>query len=280
MQKPTSADEIDLIELAVKAFRFFQRNFLLFVLSTGIGSGIGACLYFVVPDVYVSKMVIQSDILTESYSDRIAESIDNLIRERNYKLLSKRLGLTDTETKDLQSIKIESIKKSNEADKKEESIFIVTSEVRSKAIIPKLQDGVVNYLRNNEFVKIRVQQRIVYFQKLIESIEVEIKSLDTIKQKLLSGKPIYGNSTGGMMLIDPTNVYNQMIDLKRQQLDYQNALELANSIQLVEGFTVYEKPAEPKLSKAMVVGFVLGFFSAMVIIFARWLLKTSQTYPQ
>jgi hypothetical protein len=281
MEKHASpaSDEIDLIELAVKILRFFQHYFFLFLISISLGAGIGAGLYFIVPDVYVSKMVIQSDILTESYSDRIAESIDNLIGEQNYLLLSQRLALTPAEARDLQSIKIESVKKTKEEDK-EESIFIVTADVLDKTIIPKLQDGIINYLRSNEFVKIRVKQRIVYYEKLIASVGEEIKSLDTLKQKLLSGKPIYGKSTGEMMLIDPTNIYNQIINLKRQQLDYQHALELANSIQLVEGFTIYEKPAEPKLSVAIAVGFALGFFSALGIIFFRWLLKTSQTYPQ
>jgi hypothetical protein len=281
MEKHASpaSDEIDLIELAVKILRFFQHYFFLFLISISLGAGIGAGLYFIVPDVYVSKMVIQSDILTESYSDRIAESIDNLIGEQNYLLLSQRLALTPAEARDLQSIKIESVKKTKEEDK-EESIFIVTADVLDKTIIPKLQDGIINYLRSNEFVKIRVKQRIVYYEKLIASVGEEIKSLDTLKQKLLNGKPIYGKSTGEMMLIDPTNIYDQIINLKRQQLDYQNALELANSIQLVEGFTIYEKPAEPKLSVAIAVGFALGFFAALAIIFFRWLLKTSQTYPQ
>ena len=271
-------DEIDLVELAVRIYRFFQRHFWLFVFCTAAGVGVGACLYFVVPDIYVSKMVIQSDILTESYSDRITESIDNLVGEKNYSLLSQRLGLTTAQAEKLRGIEIESIKETKEQGK-EESIFIVTAEVLDKSIIATLQDGIINYLRNNEFVKIRVQQRIDYYEKLIESIGEEIKSLDTLKQKLLAGKPIYGKSGGDMMLIDPTNIYNQIINLKRQQLEYRNSLQLANSIQLVEGFTIYEKPAEPKLSIAMAAGFFIGFMGALLVVFMRWLFKTAETFP-
>ncbi len=271
-------DEIDLVELAVRIYRFFQRHFWLFVFCTAAGVGVGAGLYSVVPDIYISKMVIQSDILTESYSDRITESIDNLVGEKNYSLLSQRLGLTAAQAEKLRGIEIESIKETKEQGK-EESIFIVTAEVLDKSIIATLQDGIINYLRNNEFVKIRVQQRIDYYEKLIESIGEEIKSLDTLKQKLLAGKPIYSKSGGDMMLIDPTNIYNQIINLKRQQLEYRNSLQLANSIQLVEGFTIYEKPAEPKLSIAMAAGFFIGFMGALLVVFMRWLFKTAETFP-
>ncbi|MCU0420035.1 MAG: hypothetical protein MUC38_10330 [Cyclobacteriaceae bacterium] len=278
MDTPRANDEIDLVELTVRVFRFFQRYFWLFVICTVGGVGAGAALYSVVPDIYVSKMVIQSDILTESYSDRITESIDNLIDEGNYALLSQRLGLTTDQAEKLRSIEIESIKETKEQGK-EESIFIITAEALDKSIITTLQDGIISYLRNNEFVKIRVQQRIEYYEKLILSIGEEIQSLDTLKQKLLAGKPIYGKSAGDMMLIDPTNIYDQIINLKRQQLEYRNALQLANSIQLVEGFTIYEKPAEPKLSVAMAVGFALGFFAALAVVFVRWVSKTAETFP-
>lgn len=268
-----SNDEIDLQELVVNIVRYFTRYLKFISLTSGIGIILGLAGYLLLPAVYESEMIVSSDILTESYSDRLTENLNRLIKEKNDSILAFRLGLTPEEANDITTIDIESVKKeAGSAEKAESATFIITVEIKNRSLLPKLQSGLINYLRNNEFVKTRVRQREQTYRLLISKLDEEIQSLDSLKDRLFQGKPVYAKSSE-MMLVDPTNIYSKIIELNRQQIDYKNSLELFNSIQLIEGFTPFKKPASPKLSIMLLAGFALGFFGAIGILTTRQLLK-------
>ncbi|MBX2895014.1 MAG: hypothetical protein KF763_06210 [Cyclobacteriaceae bacterium] len=264
-----AADEIDLTELMVSIIKFLNKNLVVFSVFILLGIGFSILAYAISPRVYESKMILQSDILTESYAERITESLDRLIKEGNSRVLSSRLNISEDEAEKINKIEIESVKQTTASKEKEESIFIITCEIKDKSILPELQDGIIALLRNNEFVKIRVKQRETYYTSLIAKIQEEINSLDSLKKRLFQGKPVYGKSAE-MMLVEPTSIYSKIIDLNKEQINYKNALELVNSIQLVEGFTAFEKPAKPKLSIALILGFVGGVFLAFCFLGVKW----------
>lgn len=259
-------DEIDLVELLAKFVQTIKKNLWSFVLAFIIGTVLGLIYFQFAPNIYESKMILLSDILTESYSERITESLDILIKEQNQEALAQRLSLSTEEAKGISKIEIESLKESKKADdKSESSIFIVTVRTKDKMLLPKLQEGIMNHLQNNEFVKIRVNQRKTYLQTMISKVGEEINSLDSLKRKLFLGQPIYSKSAE-MMLVDPTSIYSKIIDLNKEQVNLKNALELVNSIQLVEGFTIYNKPVSPKLSISLAAGSSLGLFFVALLI--------------
>lgn len=271
-----TTDEIDLQQLAINVVRYFQRYLRFISISSFVGVLFGLLFYVALPPVYESQMIVMSDILTSSYSDRFTESLDRLIKEENDSVLASRLGLTLEEAKQISTIEIESVRKeANSAKLDESSTFLITVNVKKQALLPKLQEGLIQYLRNNEFVKTRVRQREETYKALIEKLDMEIQSLDSLKSRLFQGKPVYSKSSE-MLLVDPTNIYSKIIELTQQRINYKNSLELFNSIQLIEGFTPFKKPASPKLSIALVVGFVLGFFGAIGILTAKQLLKMAK----
>jgi hypothetical protein len=260
------SDEIDLLDLAVKLNRVFVKNLRSLVVAFVIGTLAGLAFHQFVPKVYESKMILLSDILTSSYSERITESLDNLIKEQNSRVLSERIGLTLEQAKQIVKIEIESIKqKEAKDDKSESATFIVTIRTKNNSILPQLQEGIINYLRNNEYVKIRVRQRQDFYKAMIEKVGQEINSLDSLKRRLFSGQPIYSKSSE-MMLVDPTNIYSKIIELSKERISYKNSLELVNSIQLVEGFTIFDKPTSPKLSISLASGASLGIFFVLALI--------------
>ncbi len=271
-KQPTNSDEIDLVELLAKIVVVIKNNTRSLVIGFIVGCVLGLAYFQLAPATYESKMILLSDILTESYSERITESLDNLIKENNTKVLSERLGVSAEEAKSISEIKIESVKQESKDEKSESSIFIITVKIKENTILPKLEKGIIEYLRNNEFVKIRVNQRLTYFNTMIEKIGLEINSLDSLKKRLFLGQPIYSKSSE-MMLVDPTNIYSKIIELNREQINLKNSLELVNSIQLVEGFTVFDKPVSPKLSISLASGATFGLFVVLLIIAFKSLRK-------
>lgn len=265
-KQPIGSDEIDLLELLAKLVITIKANLVLIIGAFVIGTVLGLAYFQFVPKIYESKMILQSDILTSSYSERITESLNNLIKEQNKEILSKRVGLTEKQAESITKIEIESIKQKESAeDKSENATFIVTIRTKDNSILTSLQDGLINHLRNNEYVKIRVRQRQEFYKAMIEKVGLEINSLDSLKKRLFTGQPIYSKSSE-MMLVDPTNIYSKIIDLNKEQIGYKNALELVNSIQLVEGFTIFNKPVSPKLSISLAAGASFGLFMVALLI--------------
>lgn len=258
-------DEIDLLTLLAKAIQVIKNNTLLIILAFFFGTTLGVAYYEFTRNVYESKMILLSDILTSSYSERITESLTNLLDEGNTKELSKRLQITEDDALKISRIEIQSVRQEKIKEANESSTFVVTVRVIENSVLPKLQAGLIEYLRNNDFVKIRVEQRQRYYSTMIEKVGVELRSLDSLKRRLFLGQPIYSKSAE-MLLIDPTNIYSKIIELSREQINLRNSLELVNSIQLVEGFTPYKKPVSPKLLVSLAAGITMGLFFVVAII--------------
>src|SRR5258706_3715763 len=260
-----TSDEIDLLEFLARIILLIKKNTKIIVLALVTGTVLGLFYYQFVHKVYESKMILLSDILTSSYSERITESLDRLISESNTKILSERLKMSEQDAKQIGKIEIESVKQDKTKDEKENAIFIVTVKVINKDVLPRLQENIIEYLRNNEFVKIRVEQRKKYTIEIIEKIDEQLSSLDQLKSRITKGE--FGQvGKESLVLFDPTSVHSKILELNRERTSLQNSLETINSIQLVEGFTVFEKPVGPKLSISLAGGASLGLFFVGVVI--------------
>jgi hypothetical protein len=269
-----SNDEIDLLELLAKIIFLVKKNTKIIVLAFVIGTLLGLGYYHFVAKVYESKMILLSDILTSTYSERITESLNRLISENNTKILSERLKMSGQDATQIVRIEIETVTQEKSRDEKESEIFIVTVKVLDKDILPRLQENIIVYLRNNEFVKIRVEQRRKYALEIIKKIDEQLSALEELKSRITKGELVQGGKEN-LVLFDPTTVHSKIVDLNKERTQLQNSLEIINSIQLVEGFTVFEKPVSPKLSFSLAGGATLGLFFVGALIGFKILRKMS-----
>ncbi len=268
------SDEIDLRQLARSVRDFLRSNSRILVLFALIGSALGLAGFFLIPPRYESQLVLQSDILTDYFSNRIAENFDRLIEEKNFAVLGQRLSLEEGEAKTLRNISIETVV--HESTQGEElAKMTIMARVTDLGVLPKLQSGLLSYLRNIDFVKVRVRQREERYQNLIGQLEKEIRSLDSLKLKLLDRKGSSGVSGAGLVFVDPTNIYGKLVELHERRIQYKNALELHDSVQIMEGFTPFNKPVFPKLSLMLVLGFALGIVTGLSVSVGKILFYSS-----
>ena len=262
--RPT--DEIDLLELLAKVVLTIKSNILSFIVAFILGTGLGLCYYQFVPKTYESKMMVISDILPNAFCEPLSETLNSLIIDGNHQLLADKLGLTPEEASQIGKIQIEAIKsEKDKKDVKEGFTFVITVKVDNNNLLPKLQEGVLNYLRNNEYIKVKSRQNKIMDQALIDKMVIEINSLDSLKKNLLLGHPV-SRSTPQTILMDPASISSEIVKLSNEKYELINKLELVNSIQLVEGFTAYENPASPKLSLSVAAGSSLGIFFVIALI--------------
>jgi len=265
-----SPNEIDAVALLAKCARAIRKNFKTLLLAFLTGAIIGTVFYMTAPKRYSSRMIIQSGVLAESYAARIAKDLTQLISEGNSLEASKKLGLTQAEASLIYSIDIENIKDTESKDKDKDKLeekeftnaFLVTAQVFDNAVLPQLQNGVLSLLSNNNYVKVREKLRRDYYIGMIAKVDRELNSLDSMKQSLFERKA----KAFDVLLMDPTNIYKMAVELNKEKIGYQNKLELANTVHLVTGFTVYNMPSFPNMSFSLAGGAFLGVIVILVIL--------------
>lgn len=266
METPkTSSDEIDLMELFLKLVRMIKKNFTMIVSFFVVGTLLGSVYGMFGTKVYESKMMVTSDILTDAYNDKLGENLNDLLKEKNLELIANKLSLSKEESENLVSIKIESAQKEKPSQKEDEKRwFLITAKVLNQEVLDKLEKGIATYLENNEFVKIRIEQKKNFNRELIKKIEKEILTLENFKNKVYEGN-FFENNKGNVMF-DPTVVNVRIIELNKEKLKYENDLQIVNSVQIVEGFTKFNKPVSPNKAISLAAGATLGLFFVGILI--------------
>jgi LPS O-antigen subunit length determinant protein (WzzB/FepE family) len=269
-KQPIGSDEIDLLELLGKLIGVLKTNSKLIIVSILIGTILGLCYSQLAPKIYESRMLISSDILTESYSKILTTDLNQLLSENNYDVLSSKLKISPAYASKIKSIDV-AIEKPNVkiiAPKTNEKNYLtITCQTEDNSIWADLQKGLIIFFEINDYVSIRVSQKKEYFNQMIGKIDKELLDLSELKIRILNSQITQSNKDNSI-LFDPTTVNSKILELNKEKINLQNSLELVNSIQLVEGFTVFNKPTSPKLSVSLVAGSSLGlFFVALIIVF-------------
>ena len=262
-EKQLPSDEIDLGELLLKLFKIINRNKFALLTLTVLGAAAGIIFYKVKAPVFESSMMLRSDILTEAYSETLTDNLKRLIEERNDTLLAEKLNISVEQASHLKDIKVESVEEATG-----NIIFLISVEITNNEILDNLQAGIVSFLENNEFVKKRIDLKRKRLESLVNQVNKEIKEIDSLKRKVNEGV-IYNARGGSLVLLDPSNIYSKALQLYKEELAYQESLELINSIQLIEGFTAFSRPIAPRFSLSVGGGLLGGFFLALAFIFIR-----------
>ncbi len=272
-----SHDEIDLQDLAVRTIRYFKNHLTFILLLCGVGMGAGTLAYKTLPNTYESQMVVLSDLLTKTYGDHIAKSLSNLIKEENYEELGAKLALQKEKAAAITSITVDCLTDLKTAQRenilKDETYFVVTVELADRSILPDLQEGILHFFRNNELVKTRTFQREALNNAVIKNADKETRLIDSL-QRVLFQK---GQFKTENLMFDPAELFVASVELTKIRWEAQQDLELASSIHLVEGFTVFQKPKDPKLLTLVILGFVVGLISSIGLLTLKHLINLARS---
>lgn len=262
MEKKNKGEEIDLFELFLKGINIFRDNFWAIFIFFFIGIGLGLVHYHYSKNVFENKMVISSSILTKSYCQKLIETTNKYRKENNLKAISSQLRVSENQAEEIISLSIDDLLEFN--DLKEQTAFLITVRVHNQDILPDLQKGLIQYLEDNEFVKVRVEQNKRYFEQTISKLEEEIKDMEMLKQKISTGS-FFQSNTGNIMF-DPTTVNSKILELTKEKINLENNLALVNSVQIIEGFTPFQRPSSPRLSISLISGSLIGLFFVSILI--------------
>jgi hypothetical protein len=255
--------DIYLFDLFFKAVILLQWNFWLILIFFVAGSLLGLAYYYSSKKVYESQMIISSDILTESYAEIFFDISNKHLRQGDKGALAEHLHIDVPTASQVTSI---SITKLSQAEVKENERFLITVRVLDQQVLPSLQQGIVKAISENEFVAVRQELKKAALIENIATTTREIKDLQDFKVNLYKGDFFERNS--GNVMFDPSEVNSKILEFEEKRITMENELRLANSVQVIQGFTKFRGQSSPLLSVSLVAGSTVGLvFVGLLIAF-------------
>lgn len=259
-------DEIDLFDLANRVVRLVAKNILIIIVSISLGSAAGYFFYQLTPKVYESEMLVKTYTLTKEISVPLTQDLDRLAKERNWIELAKKLNITVVEAKEIQGIQVmNSYMNRQDLGVYEKYMLLISINTTSPSKLPIFEKALIGYLDGNQFARQRQKLKESYFNKIVSQYDQELIQLEDLRTKFLKGD-LYLRGRDNLILFDLTNINEKLIRFNQNRLKYLDSLELVREVEIVSGFTQFQIPFYPKLSKSIIFGALIGLIGAFLWI--------------
>lgn len=257
-------DEIDVIAILAGMIKIIKQNLKLLFACIFLGTFLGLIQYYFTPRIYSTKLIAISNTLPNPEIINIVQSWQNMIYKSDFDALARELNMPVRSVENISKIKAENTGNPN-PETGEDGSFTIAVEVLDNNILDSLQTSIVGSLQNNEFAKKRVELKKQNFESLKKKINTEIAELEEMKssiKKLLEE----GSTSKSNFLTDPANINLQLITLYERILNLNTSIELSDDIQIINGFTRFNRPDVPRMIIFLIGGVGLGLFIGFVII--------------
>jgi uncharacterized protein involved in exopolysaccharide biosynthesis len=261
---------VDLLLVLRNSLRYLKSYWNLFLLSVLLGTLGGWAAYHLLPPTYKVSLIADSRILSSMEIVSIVESWQELIKKKEWHALAQRLHVSDDIAYKVGKLEADLVNQKMVGSAPDDDPFVITAYVKDNRVLDALQAGITQSLENNKYVRERVAVKKQNFDSLRRQINNQIEDLNGLKGSLrqLVEK---GGGNAGAFLTDPASINEIIVTLYEKRLSIDENLRFIDDIQVIEGFTRFDKPDSPKLSICLVIGFAAGLLVAIVIIAFRGL---------
>lgn len=255
-----SPEDIDLLVLIERIILFFRRYKWIFLSATILGLAAGYLVCSSLPKVYKSRLILHSFSLSNQDYIQVVDNWNSLFKKKEYDLLAVSFGMPQDMLSRVKEMKGNEIQKVFTAANP--NGFYIDVIVTDNEILDSLQKGILYGMENLDFIKKQLIIKRENLTILIGEVQQEITKLDSTKAKIelmLDNK----NGHASSLFVDITGLNKQLIELNEKLLYYKQDLKLANAVQVLQGFSKFNRPAGPK----MIVWLGLGLIAFLAIAY-------------
>jgi hypothetical protein len=256
---------------------------------------------------YESTMVVSSQYLNKRLIDITIAKLDVLAEEKEDAGLARVLGIPDSLAKDVigfsgrtylseaELIDLELLKEQIrtagqdvEAGITDEILrrieienrhtFEITVRTLKADVMPSLQEALVNYIKNSEFVRRRLYITKTGLEERRLKLASELKKIDSIKMLINANyrqMAEAGRSGSNNVILsdrtvaDPIEVVKQDLKLYDELQFVDRQLYLQTDFEVIDGLTEFSEPASPTIPKLILVAVLIGFLVAYLDVALR-----------
>ena len=290
------------LSLIIGFRRITLKRLYLILVILFLGVVFSAGYYFQRQPFYQTSLLIQSDYLNNRLVENAIDKIYKLIDPSAPQALAGTLGITPELAANIieigaspliteaEVIEIEILQEQlrnlkvdqqqiqrivNQIQVQNQNAFEITVKVLDPNIFGDLETPLVNYFRNNPYVKRRIEIRKSNLENEKIKLEEELKQMDSLKGVLVryiekSGGGKDGSSNfilGDPTVSDPISVFREDYNLYQIYQQVQKSLYLEDDFEVIDGFTPFEKPASSGLIKTIRDGLLISLVFAYTLVF-------------
>ena len=246
---------------------------------------------------YESTMILSSNYLNKRLVDNTIEKLNLLADEKSKKGLARVLTIPDTLADNILEftakpfvaeqdlIELEVLKeqlKNAQADAKNEKVieqvinrieienrhaFEITVRTLNPTVIGNLQTALVNFFRNNEYIRRRIEINKSNLTEKKQKLSGDLEKLDSLKSiiydnyKNMAAQGRQGSNNvilSDKAVTNPVEIYNQDLDLYQELQSINSQLYLQPDFEVVDGFTEFSEPSSPSILKILVISLLVG----------------------
>ena len=258
----TASDDIDLINIVERAFLFFRRYRVTFIIAIVAGIALGCFRYYTSGKIYKSRLILHSSFLTNLEEIEIITYWNELLKRDEYKALAQSFNCDESLLHEVVSIEGSEILKNYSASNP--NGFYIDARIKNNAILPGLQKALVYGLNNTEYVKQRLSLRKKDVETLIDKVTVEIQKLDSLK-KSIETVVTSKEKTATSFMFNIPGVNKEFIDMNEKLLNYREELQFSSSgIQVLQSFVPLNTPVSISLKVMILLGILFCLFIAVI----------------
>lgn len=313
-----ATDEIDLLELFNRMGRGIKRgvlwiyrvilDFLMLIVRkslwivafTIIGLIVAYVLYQGSRRYYSSEMTAISNSINNTYVVGSINLLNDLFKQNNYSIAANYLNIDINRAKQIKSIEAfytidinkdrlpdytDYKRQYNPKDstiKRLDNYFVISLEVYDENVFSQVRDGIKNYIYMNKFIIDNNNERIRQNKILIETIEAEIRRLDSLQKVEYFEIPQMQRATSNQMVVlnekDRKLYHEQKLLLEKEKLRLEKDLNInSEPITIVQDFTPLSKAENPYSKYAIKFGLlfaVIGFLVSILWQYRKTILTT------
>jgi hypothetical protein len=270
-------EELNLSELFSNFVNFVARNsriLIMIVLITVIGV---VAFQKLKPAVYETKAICMSGVAEyerqeqiEDLSQRTAIDLVNFLKinidNEDYQQLSELLGVDLEIAKTVKGIEAEQLYQ-QDMDEKFYALnkFEVTLILSNNSSIENVQNGLIYYFENNQYIGNYYVTYKRSCKDLINDINQEIKVLNQLRGETLNNSVRFGSSN--TITGKDRKISNEIITLSHMREEIRTNMNLLKPLIFVQDFAKVNKKEDDILIWAILgsfLGFVLGLFIALI----------------
>jgi hypothetical protein len=251
---------------------------------------------------YKSTMVLSCDYLNSQIMENMINKMNLLCAESEREGLAEVLGIDLATAKNIQKFDFKRFVSEDDvvemevlrtqlstvvADKKDlvekvitklvtvnKNAYEINAQVYDPDIVKPLEKAIINYFRNNEYVKRRIEINKTNLSLRKMKLIRESGKLDSLKNVLYQNYQNLGKTSRGSnnvilsdeTLTNPLDVFKQDLDLHRDLLEIDRQLYVQPDFEVVDGFTSFKEPDSASLPKILITAFLLSWAMGYIII--------------
>jgi hypothetical protein len=251
---------------------------------------------------YKSTMVLSCDYLNTQILENTIEKLNLLCGEQEREGLSEVLLIDRAIAKNIQKFEFEPFvseddvvemevlreQLNNVASEKKDIVekvlkklsvvnknaYQISALVYDPEIVKPLEKAVINYFRNNEYIKRRIAINKVNLTSRKQKLMSDSRKLDSLKSVLYQNYQTLGKTSRGSnnvilgeeSLTNPLDVFKQDLELNKEILEIDEKLYVQPDFELVDGFTTFKEPESASLAKILIIAFFVSWAMGYLII--------------